>query len=439
MSVITINKVKKADSAAVCGYCRRVKSSEDMVETLKPLMQDIGAVDFFEITSLDRLEIPVYTIARPRAAWGGTRIHTSAGVTHADAKAASLMSAVERFSAEYRNDPMEFSSYERLGLTRALDPAELILPRQLAIGEELHWVTATDLLSGLGGLGSLDDGNGNDTSSDDAAKIKDAVTDDFTLTDCDEMYIPANAVFHPYDPLGMAQQLFRSDSNGLGAGNTMEEAVYHALCEVIERDALSCAEKNRNLGKKVIIDDSAPQVLRDLLDKFERNGIGINLWSLPSKGAGVTIAAACDDYTTRDPAMLVTGSAYDLSPVSAAVQALIEVAQRRASRLNGEYAEKNADQKLLLERAGYDRLKRINSIWFGSANDNADTCRISDMPDLSTDYVNRDIGIILSSIRDSAEYVFAADITKVMPAVRVVIPGFEVSCVDPSRIKKTNQ
>ena len=62
MSVITINKVKKADSAAVCGYCRRVKSSEDTVETLKPLMQDIGAVDFFEITSLDRLEIPVYTI-----------------------------------------------------------------------------------------------------------------------------------------------------------------------------------------------------------------------------------------------------------------------------------------------------------------------------------------------------------------------------------------
>ncbi|MBR6011697.1 MAG: YcaO-like family protein, partial [Methanomicrobium sp.] len=147
----------------------------------------------------------------------------------------------------------------------------------------------------------------------------------------------------------------------------------------------------------------------------------------------------CDDYTTRDPAMLVTGSAYDLSPVSAAVQALIEVAQRRASRLNGEYAEKNADQKSLLERAGYDRLKRINSIWFGSANAEADTCRISDMPDLGTDYVNRDIGIILSSIRDSAEYVFAADITKVMPAVRVVIPGFEISCVDPSRIKKTNQ
>ena len=429
MSVITINKVKKTDTAAEDGYCRRSKSSGETAEILKPLMQDIGAIDFFEITSLDRLGIPVYTIARPRAAWGGARIHTAAGVTPADAKAASLMSAVERFSSEYRNDAMEFSSYERLGLTRALDPAELILPRSLEIGEELHWVLATDLMSGFD-TNTPEYGTGGGAES---------ITEDFTLTDCAEMYIPANAVFHPYDPLGMAQQLFRSDSNGLGAGNTTEEAIYHALCEVIERDALSAAEKSRNLGKKVIIDDNAPQVLRNLLATFEKNGIGINLWSLPSKGAGVTVAAACDDYTTRDPAMLVTGSAYDLSPVNAAIKALVEVAQRRASRLNGEYADKNADQKSLLERAGYDRLKRINSMWFGSANAECETCRISELPDPSTDYVNRDIGIILSSIRDSAEYVFVADLTKVMPAVRVVIPGFEISCVDPSRVKKTNR
>ncbi len=365
MSVITINKVKKADSAAGDGHCRRVKSSGETVEILKPLMQDIGAIDFFEITSLDRLGIPVYTIARPRAAWGGTRIHTSAGITADDAKAASLMSAVERFSSEYRNDTMEFSSYEKLGLTRALDPAELILPRSLEIGEELHWVTATDLMSGF----ESDNGETASNASGNAIDaIKDSITDEFTLTDLSEMYIPANAVFHPYDPLGMAQQLFRSDSNGLGAGNTMEEAIYHGLCEVIERDALSIADKKRSLGKRVIIDDNAPKELRNLLEIFEKNGIKINLWSLPSKGAGVTIAAACDDYTTRDPAMLVTGSAYDLSPVNAALMALTEVAQRRASRLNGEYADKNADQKSLLERAGYDRIKRINSMWFGSSD-----------------------------------------------------------------------
>lgn len=390
MNAIPINRVKKEYK---CGTQRAVEPKKTL-DKIRPLMEEIGVVDVFETTDNDRTKIPVFSAIRPAAAWGGTKINYGKGVTSDEAKASAMMEAIERFSAEYRGERMEFSSYEQLGLTKALDPKELILPREMQIGEETHWILAWDLLGET------------------------------------EMYVPANAVYHPYDPLGMAQQLFRSDANGLAAGNVREEAILHAIYEVIERDALSCAEKNRFLGKRLVIDTEGP--LLNLLNKFEDQGIIIHLWYIDGKTGVHTVAAAADDELTKDPQMLVIGSGSHLSPEIAAFRALTEVAQRRGRNIRGDI--ENKSRVAIVEKAGYERLKRINRIWFEEAKDEV---KLSEIPDKSTDFLDEDLKIILKDLEEHTDSVFVADLSKTeIPVVRVIIPGFEVSYTDSSRRKK---
>ena len=71
----------------------------------------------------------------------------------------------------------------------------------------------------------------------------------YDLIQDEEIYVPANAVFHPPPSRYDGVRLFRTNTNGL-AGNEKEEAIFHGLAEVIERDAWSLAEITRD--RKVI-------------------------------------------------------------------------------------------------------------------------------------------------------------------------------------------
>ena len=55
--------------------------------------------------------------------------------------------------------------------------------------------------------------------------------------------VPAEIALYRYSPKPPATSAFSySHTNGLASGNVLEEAVCHALCEVIERDAVSIAD-----------------------------------------------------------------------------------------------------------------------------------------------------------------------------------------------------
>lgn len=372
----------------------RVVDPEKTLETIKPLMPEIGVVEVEDITHLDRLGIPVYSAARPGAKPGATRMHAGKGTMPVHAEVSAMMEAVERYSAEYRGEHMIHDTFEGMGLAKAVDPADLILPRPLENGERLHWTPSWDIL--------------ND----------------------EEIYIPSNAVFHPYDPVGMAHQLFRSDTNGLASGNVIEEAILHAIFEVIERDALSDAENARSLGKKIIIDRDGPA--KELLEIFESNGVKIHLWLIDGKTGVPTVAAGGDDTVTEDPSLLVMGSGTHLNPEIAVLRALTEVAQSRGSSLKG--GREDPKRRMLIEKAGYDRLKRINRMWF---KEDAETIKLSEIPDKSTDYIDEDLKVTLEELKDHTERVCVCDLSKTpVPVVRVVIPGLEVSYMDKSRMRK---
>lgn len=368
----------------------RSRSPEETYAAVEPLMGEIGVTEIVDVTPLDRIGIPVFAAIRPGAARGATRVHAGKGKEPIHARVSAMMEALERYCAEYRGDRMEYATYEEIGPGRAVHPEDLIIPRELAQGEKLHWTPGWDIL--------------ND----------------------DEVYLPSNAVFHPYDSLGMAVPLFRSDTNGLASGNVIEEAILHALFEVIERDALSIAERNRSLGRCLTIGRDCPA--RQVLDRFEANGIDIHLWLLDGKTGVPTVAAAADDTVTKDPGMLVIGSGTHLSPEIAALRALTEVAQSRGSYLQG--GRTDPQRELVLRKAGYDRLKRINRMWFADA----ETLDIADVPDASTPRFDLDIRRVLEEVEPHTDRVCVCDLSRTaVPVVRVVMPGFEVSYMDPDR------
>lgn len=229
----------------------------------------------------------------------------------------------------------------------------------------------------------------------------------------------------------MAFPLFRSDTNGLASGNVIEEAILHALFEVIERDALSVADQKRDLGRRLVIGKEC--AAREVLDRFEENGIDIHLWLLEGKtGVPPTVAAAADDTVTKDPAMLVIGSGTHLSPPEiAALRALTEVAQSRGSYLQGGRNDP-PQREMIIRKAGYERLKRINRMWF----DDADAVDIADVPpDASTRRFDTDIRQVLEEVAPPhTDRVCVCDLSRTaVPVVRVVVPGFEVSYMDPDR------
>ena len=80
--------------------------------------------------------------------------------------------------------------------------------------------------------------------------------------------MPAGAVYHPYES-SKDLQLFRSNTNGLASGNNLEEAILHAMCEVIERDAWSICEAKRQPRGEIVVGDGCP-VVSDLLDRFQQ-------------------------------------------------------------------------------------------------------------------------------------------------------------------------
>ena len=318
----------------------RSRSPEETYAAVEPLMAEIGVTEIVDVTPLDRLGIPVFTAVRPGAARGAARVHAGKGKEPIHARVSAMMEALERYCAEYRGDRMEYATYEEIGPGRAVHPEDLFLPRKLEQGEKVHWTPTWDIL--------------ND----------------------EEVYVPSNAVFHPYDSLGMTVPLFRSDSNGLASGNVMEEAILHALFEVIERDALSLADQKRDLGRRLVIGGDC--AARQVLDRFEENGIGIHLWLLDGRTGIPTVAAAADDTVTKDPAMIVIGSGTHACPEIAVLRALTEVAQSRGSYLQGGRTDPR--REMVLRKAGYERLKRINRMWFAAA----ETVDIGDVPDVST-------------------------------------------------------
>ena len=97
----------------------RVKDPAETVAELEPLMREVGALDLVDCTEKDRHGIPCFAVIRRRSGMGSTQVHIGKGLSPEEAKASAMATAIERFSAEYRGDPMKVAGYEEIGIVPA--------------------------------------------------------------------------------------------------------------------------------------------------------------------------------------------------------------------------------------------------------------------------------------------------------------------------------
>jgi putative methanogenesis marker protein 1 len=372
---------------------QRAVPPEATLARVEKLLPAAGITRVADITSLDRVGIPVFSSIRPTARRGAVTVYNGKGATPAEARVSAMMEGIERFSAELEREDLLVERFSVISRNQdALDPASLILPPAADPDSPIPWTKGYDLAS-------------------DAAVL-----------------VPASAVYHPL-PL-LYPQLFRTSTNGLASGNTVEEAVFHALMELIERDAWSLAEASRNTGPKLEeIDD---ELALSLLARFGDAGVDVTLKDITSDIGIPTVAAVSDDVLLKDPSLLTIGMGTHTSARIAVLRALTEVAQSRLTQIHG--AREDTPVADVRKKMGYDRTKRMNRYWFeASASRN--------FPDLSSfdsnDFLD-DINLVTGRLKAAGlDRIIVVDLTREsigVPVVRVIVPGLEVYAMDQERV-----
>jgi len=371
---------------------QRAVPLEETLARIEPKIPAAGITRVADITGLDRIGIPVFSCIRPTAEDGAITVYNGKGATVEESRISGIMEGIERYSSEIHDRKVRLDTFEMIeGREPAVNPKDLILPEDTDTGHVLPWVEGWDIA--------------NDKP----------------------VLVPAQAVFHPL-PRNF-RQIFRTSTNGLASGNTREEAIFHALCELIERDAWSLVEACRDTGPAVTgIDDP---MLAEMQKKFSDAQVEVTLRDITSDVGIPTMAAVADDVLLKDPTLLTIGIGTHTNARIAVMRALTEVAQSRLTQIHG--AREDTVTADLRKRMGYDRVKRINGYWF---KDNG-TVNYGNLRSFDSDDFAKDIRFAIEALnKQGLDRVIVVDLTREeigVPVVRVIVPGLEVFAMDPAR------
>ncbi len=379
----------------------RIIAPKRTIEINEDKLKTAGITRIADITDLDRIGMPIFTAIRPTAEDGAISIYGGKGISKDHAKASAMMEGFERYSAEKQDsDETIIATVNEIS-----DKGEYIDPKSLNLNQKfekedlsnmkLEWSLSHDLISG------------------------------------NEFYVPSNAVFHPYIK-DNAESLFKSNTNGLASGNVLEEAILHGIFEVIERDAWSIFELTHKNYAQINLDSIESELINETLNKFESKGIKIKLMDFTADIKIPTIAASADDTVTKDAGLLTLGIGTHLDPEVAILRALTEVAQSRATQING--AREDTVRADFAREAGYERMKRINKFYFRQEDEQID---LSDIENKSTTSITKDMEIVKEElIANDIKKILYTDLTRPeldVSVVRVIIPEMEIYAIDQSR------
>ena len=386
----------------------RVKDPVDTYDSNEEKLRTAGITRITEITHLDRVKIPVFSSIRPTAQSGGVSVYAGKGATVEQARASAMMEGFERYSAEKQDidqEKISISAYNEIKNESVLNPNDLLLPKsfenQNIEMQKLEWIEAEEIISES------------------------------------PILVPANAVFHPYIPnreiKPSAMAMFKGSTNGLASGNVIEEAVLHGIFEVVERDAWSIFELTKRNKKQIDLDTIENETVSELVEKFTSQGIKIKLMDITADLKIPTIVASADDTVLKDAALLTLGVGTHLNPEIAAIRALSEVAQSRATQIHG--TREDTVRADFMRKAGYENMKRTNKDYFVEEDEKIN---LSDIENKITGSIKRDIEVSIEEVQKAGlDKVIYYDLTREEIGVnvaRVIIPKAELYCLDEERL-----
>lgn len=421
------------ESRKKCINSSRTVAIKDTLHKVEPLARSIGVTRIADITHLDILRIPNYSAVLP-----GTEdyiwVYSGKGPTRAHARASALMECIERYSSlptMFPKDRIVRASYEEMsrkfGKDKVLHIDDLVEPLKFPYSDDM----IIDFIDGI---------------------------DLFTN---EQIFVPAAIALSRYDSNAINPFKF-SHTNGLASGNVIEEAICHALCEVIERDAVSLAElrssalpfhklmniinnlnangyriqfdhelfvDDPNLFDEVMLDNVKFPFAKYLINRFKEEGIPLLVKDITSDIGIPTFIATSIQWVTDDYGYLAEGHGTHPDARIALVRAITEVSQTRAANIQGA----RDDLRKMDYKAGSTA---ENKAWqFMHSN------HIKGFDEIQT-YENEDIlddiELLLDRLRrvglNKAIIVNLTSEELKIPVVRAIVPGLETFKVSKSVI-----
>lgn len=402
-------------------------TSETTYARIAPHLRRTGVTRVANITGLDRVGIPVYNAISPRS-FDIISVYNGKGATEIDAKTSAVMEAVERFAAGLPMRPVAVASYTELEASgrRVLDPrsCNFEFHRAYTLDTPICWVEGYDLMN-------------------ECAVLVPQFLAGYYLS------------FHevPCFPV--------STTNGIASGNSLEEAIAHALCEVIERDDWTMADLVSNrlasfaapqqdtpVGAAIsawakdlhpsVDPGSLPERAQFFMEKFHEAKIDIEVKNITSPTGIPSFQAVVSEYIADSFSRSHHGIGTHPDAEVAVVRAIAEVAQSRVVDIQAMREDITAAGEPV-EKALYHvrRSNRANpDAW--AIKPSSRPIQLQDVPTHASSDVMDDVRTLLERLRARGlEQAIVVDLSPpAVPAtvVRVIVPGLESWTVDRNKI-----
>jgi ribosomal protein S12 methylthiotransferase accessory factor len=372
----------------------RPASPEATIARVKAFAEAFGITRIANLTGLDRTGIPVVMVCRPNAR--SSAVFNGKGIDIASAQASALMEAAETWHAENIRLPLQFATFADLGGGQPIVDIHA-LPRappgrQLDPHLPILWVEGRDLMDGGAILLPFE------------IVHADSRMDGPPMSGC-----------------------FSMSTNGLASGNHFLEAVSHATCEIIERDATSLwhrstpAEQDDRRLDLASIDDAQSLAVLDLL---ARARLDVGVWDITTD-VGVCAFQCLIVDRIGETGHLGVGAACHPARATALRRAILEAAQVRTTYIIGSRED--------IEPADYDPavLGRRTAEARALMRPTERARDFRSAASVTCETPAAAVAWLLDRLRSiGLEQAIAVDLTQPefgIPVVRVVVPGLEGS------------
>ncbi len=371
----------------------RAVAPEQTIARVRPLMGAFGITRIANLTGLDRTGIPVVMVCRPNAR--SSAVFHGKGIDIAAAQASGIMEAIETWHAEHVSLPLRFGSTADLTVSLGLADIDRLprLPESRFDGNlPMLWFEGRDLIGGQ------------------------------------PRWVPFETVHaNSAIPGPPASGGFSASTNGLASGNQYLEAVSHALCEVIERDATSLwhrmhpALQDRARLDLATVDDAS---CRNVLERLGAAEIDVAIWDTTSDVGVPAFQCLLLDRTGQND-HIGSGAGCHPTRAVALLRALTEGAQVRTTYVAGsredilhtDYLPATLDERSRRTRALMQPVASMRD--FGTAGQ------------FEFETFDSEVAWLLRGLANvGIEQAIAVDLSRPefgIPVVRVVVPGLEGS------------
>lgn len=377
---------------------RRSCSPAETWRRLAPLLPVFGISRVANITGLDRIGIPVFSAYRPNSR--SLSVFQGKGLDADSARVSAVMEACETWCAERVALPLKLASIEELFHSHALidlNRLPLMRPEGVDPGEPFLWVEGNDLMNG------------------------------------GRKWLPFEMVHANYAlPEPAHSGGFSATTNGLASGNTRDEAVLHALMEVIERDAVTLwklGDEAWGDGTALRLETVSDAPCRMVLERVHDAGIKVAVWDMQSD-TGVPCFLCLISEPGGETGTAEFGAGAHPAPEVALMRSMTEAAQARTTFIAG--AREDIPDADYAPDALAERHTMAERLMGGLTPER----HFGAVESQEKESFSQDIAATLAALRavgiEEAVAVDLGDPKLPFAVVRVVVPGLEAALEGPS-------